>query len=515
MSDAPQSQLRTAAIPSIERSGPHGVPTEMGNRDRTGGIVRTAAALFSVQGISWAASFIGILLVPRYLGARDLGLLATLTAIVTISTRIAGLGTSKYITREVARDRSQAQPLTMNAVAGRVVVSASICFVTILGAMVAGSSPLVVALLLIITVGSVAGSIVDALYAALQGDQTMGRSAAAGSVLALIGQVSIAVLLIMGGGILPYVLLSSAAMVCTMAVTAVIFAQRFGWDWHCSPRAVTALGVAGFPFLVWDLGLMVYGSVDLLLVPMLTDVATAGQYAFAYRLASIPIFFATVVTAAVFPALSASVVNDFSWFRRVLTRAAVLTYAGTLPLSVGLMILAPQFAHDIGGGHQFARSVPLIVILSIHIPLAAVDAIVGSAIFALNRQKRLAVIAWIAAVLNPLANLAAIPLASHLWGNGAIGAALMTVATEVLIGICVFRMVSGCLLGRELLSGAVRATVAAAAMIVPVMAVSKIAGLAPAIAVGGGVYIGVALVLRVGSFDELVRMRRAFGTSAA
>jgi hypothetical protein len=76
-------------------------------------------------------------------------------------------------------------------------------------------------------------------------------------------------------------------------------------------------------------------------------------------------------------------------------------------------------------------------------------------------------------------------------------------------------MVSGCLLGRELLSGADRATVAAAAMIVPVMAVSKIAGLAPAIAVGGGVYIGVALVLRVGSFDELVRMRRAFGTSAA
>jgi O-antigen/teichoic acid export membrane protein len=514
MSRAPQSQVVAAAAAAGEMAVLGDITAAMPPADRTGPILRTAAALFSVQGITWAASFIGILLIPRFLGAHDLGVLATLTAVIGISGRLAGMGMAKYITREVARDPARATALATNAIAGRLALSTAFLVISTLTALALGASTVVLALLMCISAGNMAGSVTEVLTAALQGNQTMGRAAAATSILSLVVQIAIVGALFAGGGLLPLVLLSAAGAIATMAVIAVIFAQRFGWERHWDVADATRLGIAGFPFLIWDLGLLVYGSVDLLLVPFLTNVETAGQYAFAYRLASVPIFFATVVTAAIFPALSNAALVDFTWFRRLLTRTAVLTYAGTLPLSLGLIMLAPQLAQEIGGGNEFARSVPLIIILSFHIPLAAIDTILGSAIFALNRQKSFAVIAWSAALLNPMANLIAVPLAARLWGNGAIGAAAITFFTEAFMGVCLFRLIHRSLLPGQLISGLARASLAGAAMVVPVLLTANSAGVVPAIAVGAVVYASVALLLRLGSVSELARMRSAFGTSS-
>lgn len=222
MSFTRQSQVVTAAAPAGDLPVVVGIESPAAAHERPGAIVRTGAALLSVQGITWAASFIGILLIPRFLGAQELGLLATLTAVTSITSRLAGMGTAKYVTREVARDPSQARSLATNAIAGRVVISAAFFAFTMLGAVVIGASPAVLTLLVVITSGAVAGGVIEVFYAALQGDQTMGRAAAAGSVLALLGQVSVAVALIMGGGILLFVAISSAAVVLSMAITALV-----------------------------------------------------------------------------------------------------------------------------------------------------------------------------------------------------------------------------------------------------------------------------------------------------
>jgi len=50
-----------------------------------------------------------------------------------------------------------------------------------------------------------------------------------------------------------------------------------------------------------------------------------------------------------------------------------------------------------------------------------------------DRQRQWIVVGIIAAVFNPLLNLIAIPLTAHAYGNGATGAAMITVATEFLM----------------------------------------------------------------------------------
>src|SRR6185437_11018895 len=94
----------------------------------------------------------------------------------------------------------------------------------------------------------------------------------------------------------------------------------------------------------------------------------------------------------------------------------------------------------LAGGSDFRSAAPLLAIVSVHIPLAAADTVLGTALFALGRERRFAVVAWAAAILNPIANVVLVPMAAHAWGDGAIGAALVTVATEVFIGANIWWM---------------------------------------------------------------------------
>ena len=78
-------------------------------------MIRTAAALLSVQGLSWGTSLIGIVAIPRLLGADVLGYFGSLLAVVALSGQIASMGTSTLVTREVARETSGAARLAVSA----------------------------------------------------------------------------------------------------------------------------------------------------------------------------------------------------------------------------------------------------------------------------------------------------------------------------------------------------------------------------------------------------------------
>ena len=72
-------------------------------------------------------------------------------------------------------------------------------------------------------------------------------------------------------------------------------------------------------------------------------------------------------------------------------------------------------------------------ILALHIPFVAMDMILGIALIARDRQKQWLIVGCLAAVFNPVVNLGLIPFTTRVFDNGAIGAAIATVATEGLM----------------------------------------------------------------------------------
>ena len=296
------------------------------------------------------------------------------------------------------------------------------------GVMMLDLGPDTALLMVLMCVGAGAGMVADVATCALQGVHRLGRAAIASSIVQLAAQGAIVAVLLRGGGLVGLVTVTTAAMALSAVVAVRFFVSRFGWTWSWSAREALNISRQGIPFLTWQLGLLFYGSIDFVILPALTNSGVAGNYIFAYRLASVPIFVATIVVGSVFPILAASI-SDEPWFRVVLTRSAAITIAATLPIATGAAILAPWITRIVGGDHEFDRAVPLIAILSLHIPLAAVDTVLGSAALARDKQRTLAKMAWVAAVCNPLANFVAIPLSDDS-SNGAIGASAVTVGQD-------------------------------------------------------------------------------------
>ena len=488
----PASEVQTAPRAVSRRAAP---------------VVRTAIALLSVQGVTWASSLVGLLLIPRFLGSQQLGWFASLMAASALLNLLIGMGTSRHIIREVARNPASASQLVSHAIVARLLPCAVLFAAAVVGLALLRPGNTAAVVVISSIVGMTCGLCLDVLNSALQGNQTLGRSAAVGAVFGLGGQATVILVLLMGGRIAAIALVNSLLVVGVVAVVARIFLGRFSGSWRLSRDGFRSLSMAGVPFLAWDVSLLFYASIDMVLLPLLADAQTTGQYAFALRLAGIPIFIATIITASIFPELSNAAIRDHAWFKRLLSHGLILTVAGTVPLAVGMALLAPSIANVIGGGDQYARSVPLIVILSLNLPMVAWDTVMGTAIFALNRQKKLVYAAVIAAFVNPLINLAAIPFTAHLWDDGAIGAAVVTVATEIFIGAVIFYIAHDMVQLGRVGAAVLRSLVAAAGMAVVVLPTAAVVGMFPAVAAGGVTYGVLAVAVGLLPLSQITGAR--------
>jgi len=107
----------------------------------------------------------------------------------------------------------------------------------------------------------------------------------------------------------------------------------------------------------------------------------------------------------------------------------------------------------------------------------------------------------IAVVFNPAANFIAIPLTKTRFGDGAIGASIVTVATEVVMMIGAIYLRPSGVLDRATQSFLVRCAVASAVMIPPVMLADR-APLAVKVAIGVAAFVIATLGLRLASVRE-------------
>lgn len=472
-------------------------------------IVRTGLALLTVQGLTWVSSLMAVLVVPRFLGADHFGLSATATTVVSLGAMIAGLGTNNYVIKETARTPAEVRTLVVNATACRLLAWL---------AMVAVGAPALFVMLgpgiefAVFAYALAGGSFTltqSALLSGLQGLERLGRTALLVSIVGLAGNAALACLLFVGMDVVGMTACLSVLAGVSLSATIVMFMRVTNGPTHLSLQSMRRVAVTGRPYFAWDLGLMLYGSVDLVLLAILSDSGMVGNYAFANRLIGIPVFVSTIITTAVYPSLSASSVADLVWFRGLIGNAARVAILATAPMATGMAMLAGPIVRILTGG-EFHQSPVLVVLLAVHIPAAAVHTAFGMALFAHDRQKSMATLAWIATAFNVSANLMAIPIAERAWGNGAIGAAAVTIATEALIGVMVWRWSWSFIDAGALVPGIARTLAACVVMGISVAAANAFFGVWLAIAVGCVVYPVACFATGAVSAGELGGVRRRF-----
>jgi O-antigen/teichoic acid export membrane protein len=270
-------------------------------------------------------------------------------------------------------------------------------------------------------------------------------------------------------------------------------------------RLCRTILAGGFPFFILSALVAFYGTVDIPLLQALTNSETVGWYALAYRWVSVPAFFAVSVSTAFFPALSAEGMTISRDFTDMANRALKLVVFVATPAAVGIALVADSFLGLLYGA-QFHQAVPLIRLLALQIPIVGIDIVLASVVIAADRQRQWVAVSVAAAVFNPLANLVAIPLTERAFGNGAVGAAFVTILTEVILMAAALVMRPDGVLDQPTARTVLQMVAASIAMVPVVMALGSTPMIVRILA--GVVTYGVAsLVLRTVSIDELRNLR--------
>jgi O-antigen/teichoic acid export membrane protein/GT2 family glycosyltransferase len=473
-----------------------------------GRVVRNIVALLVNQIGTWSISLLITLVLPPYLGPARYGLYAFVGSYVGLFALGMNLGTGTYLTWRIAREPEQAGRLTFNTLLLQVPLALAAGLLALVTLPSLDNQPLVYMLTAISVVSATISALSGTLSAALAGFQLLRVPArlalftmAVGAVLMVLGVVRHADLLY-----LTYVGLLSQ---CIGFVTLLVYTQRkIALTPRLDLRLWRTILLGGLPFFGWSAALLVYGQIDISMLKVLAGNTQVGWYSVAYRIISIPVFLPTIIISALLPALSAERNFESPQFRMLASRSIRLVAAVGIPACAGTVMLAAGLLKLLHYPASFASAAPLIIILAPHMPVVGLDMVLATAIIAIGRQRAWTVVGIVAAIFNPLVNLWAIPYTLHHYGNGAIGAAAVTVLTELLTLVGALILRPRTVFTRGDVFYIFRCLLAAGVMVPTVWALSAQprVGVVAAVAYGVLIYVMAAYTLQVVRNEDLVAL---------
>jgi O-antigen/teichoic acid export membrane protein len=447
--------------------------------------------------VMWAATFVFTVAQARYLGPARFGELSLALAYAALFTIVVDFGLSTQLSRLVAQRASDLGKMVGATLVLRVALWLLTLPFALLTASLLGYGQDLREAILILGVSVFFMGLSNTIGAILQGrEQFFLLSVAAIAYRVTAAAVGVSLLMVTQDiGVI-----AGAFVLASLAAGAVLlFGMRAGAAVPVEFDARTTLEVlrGAIPLgLYWIVGTF-YFSVDMVMLERLAPADNVGWYAAAYRLFSTTLVVPGIVTMMVlFPMFSRLSVDSRDELRRVIDKAFTFLVPVGCAVAVAMAVLAEAITSFVYPSHSYGAAANALRLLAPGVLLVYVNSVFAYALLGLHHERRLLAMAMVAAVLNPLANLIAIPL----WQQD--GAALTTSLTEVFLLVwLVFAM------PRDLLSGAsvrlaarsMAAGAITAAAIFPVRELSLLLTLPAALAV----YAAAALALRVISPNDL------------
>jgi O-antigen/teichoic acid export membrane protein len=339
-----------------------------------------------------------------------------------------GLGT--LLTREVARDRSQANRYLSNVtglrgllwLASLPLMAAVIWIYSQFGTM----TPSVVAAIALFGLSLLFSNLADGFSSVFNAYEKMEYPAAISTVTALT-RVSLGVLALLAG--MTYVGLAGVSILANLISAAILgrlmvrhcFRPHFEWD----SRAGRSMLVTSFPLMINLLLATLFFRVDMLLLQPLQGDTVVGYYGAAYAYINALIIIPAFFTLAIFPLMSRYAAQGRDSLLRAYQLSLRLLLIVALPIAAGVPFIAQGLMMVLGGSEYLPHSAIALQIMIWFLPFSFVNSVTQYVLIAIDRQRFLTKAFLIGVTFNVVANLIAIPLFSYK------GAAVVTVLSEL------------------------------------------------------------------------------------
>jgi O-antigen/teichoic acid export membrane protein len=467
------------------------------------------AAQMAIKILSFAFS----VLIVRELGADAFGQYSAVAAFGTMFLFIGDLGLSPYLVREVARLRDlptgqqQIERLYGTVLVLRLLLSLLGVSLMLGVAILTGRPQAIVIALLLNAFGMLLYGIQGTSEALLAGYERLDLTSGA--------KVFYQVLFVLLGGAalwagLGYYGLIGATFIAVVMLTTVCWqaVARLGLRPDAvEPARWRGLIKASIPFGLVALTLGLSYKFDSILLNLFRGDAETGYYNAAYNLVFSTVFLSNAINTALYPSLTRQAISNAQTLPAIYGRVLRYLLLLSLPIAVGVSLLAPQVVHLLYG-REYSATVPALAIVIWVVPLMFVSEFFGYVVLVAGQEGRVARSVLISTSVNVTLNLLLVPLV------GFLAAAVLTVLTElVLVGQYSWLLRNQLRLiewGRTLL----RPALAAGLMGGMALALQGLPLLMNAL-LSAGLYAGLLLLFGVVGPDEWRFIRRLRGAAPA
>jgi len=391
--------------------------------------------------ISVVLALIAIALITRFLGTEGFGEYTTALAFISFFGVLADMGLCTILAREISQDEKNQERITSNIFTLRLIADiVTFTLVPLIALKFNYSNNLKQT----IAIGALAFLFVSSaqiMRAIFQKELRVDKIAiaeVAGKTLFLV--LAIFIIKFSWDNTSRSFL---AAMVCGNALLlflSVIFVRKFvkfklRFDFSYWKKILVMV----IPMSLAIVFNTIYFKVDTILLSVFKPIADVGIYGLPYKILEVLIFTSAIFVGIIFPLLSKYFREDKNKFRTIFSYSQDALLIISIPLLFGGIALASPIILLLGGA-EFAASILVFRILLFAIVIMFLNTLVSHVIISAGKEKSIAWIHGIGAVLSIVTNLIFIPLYTYI---GASATTIFVEFTMLVLGYIIIKKTFG------------------------------------------------------------------------
>lgn len=447
------------------------------------------------------------LLSLRVLGPTGTGQYGWAITVWLLANTVTDFGLGILVTREVSRDRAQANRFLTNTAILRVVLWAtSLVPVALLASIYYIFFDLTVntaTALALLIIGMLPSSLAASLAFLFNAYEKFEYRIAVDFTTRLLAVALGAVALVAGFGFVGLATVSIVTNIFTLAafgylVRTSLFKPHYEPDRHL----IRWMFFESFPLMLNNLLSSLFFRIDILILKPFKGDAVVGYYQTAYKFIDALNFIPSNFTLAIFPVLSRMAANAKDAMLRAYILSLKILLWIALPITVGTMFIARELILFFGGEAYLPESAIALQVLIWFLPFSFVNSVTHYVLIALGQQRFLTKAFIIGVTFNVIANLIAIPPLSY------VGAAGVTIFSEMVLLIPFYYAVRKNLASVPFVAIAWQPMVASGVMGVALWWLVERVGLLITVPIVGVLYVAILIGLGALGEDERALLRR-------
>jgi O-antigen/teichoic acid export membrane protein len=374
-----------------------------------------------------------LVIIARYLGAGNYGILMFGSAFVEICNIGLDLGLSTILIREVAKDEGRMNRYANNIISLKIILA--VCTAIIVGIILSFTNygremNMVIVILLVNTVISSITSVFSSIFQAFNKMQFI----AVGKILATLLTFAGGLILVkIQGSVIGFSYLYLIASSVLFAIS--VFFYRKYLKGHISLYFETKFWKEilklALPFTLSIIFVVVYYRVGSIMLKMYGSYEEVGYYNAAYNFIFSINFIPTIIISAIFPIMSKLYVESRELLLSMFRYSFKFLVMIAIPLGVGTTLVADKIISLIYGP-DFTSAILCLKILIWSLVIMFLNITFSNLLNVVNKQKVVAYTTFFTVLFNVVANIYAIPK------YGITGASVANVLSEFLVLLIIF-----------------------------------------------------------------------------